>query len=453
MGILFVSRVKVYSIFYTLGVQYYFNMKTTSAFIALFLTLNFFSQTTPSCERMKKDIQKSISTYMTKHLGFTSANGIKIECPVGGVQRSFQYEELVGPAGPKDEFLAYGVVKTPEAEGGGYYELYFKIWYSRWTDFNSKSLSSKWHFTASTIYKYIPYNVPGEDLSADDKINFFKEFISSTENLDRFGIGDFVEIEDIQPLGKISNVDPYLKVIYFQITGKMVSGVSRGKKSFEMRPNASITLSIDLVKEEGKWNAARGSSRGKDYGDKYKILEPITFGCLKSDGWGSVYQKLLIKDGELKIMSKNTADLLKNRMESLSKLCPSLQEMDEATGIATLLPFMSPNNNPNELAKSWYHAFIDGLPCTKTTKFRFSGEVTRSDYKGIKGYYNFKYDRPAAKDEATKTKYAGCNIPEDKMEKYFRSSEKGEVGVELFEGVWYLTGSPKLVYNYDGTKR
>ena len=428
--------------------------KLKGLFIVLFaLTINnAFSQ--PGCEVRIKDAKPEVLVYMKKILGFTSTNGVKIACPGAYKTKSYSWRNIVGKDGPDDIFLANGVAITPKSPKGGYYEIFFSIEYSRWPDKSKWVLSNNWRLSMVKIDTYVPHNVPGENITAKDKLDFFYTLVKEDNKLSKFSrLKDYVEIDTIFALGKVDIISPTSKDVYVRIKGKKIYESNKGR-FFTYMPKSFNDVKIHIEKIDNKWTAKFGYDDDHKKGAKFTILKPVKMKCLAIDGWDAVYKKMQITEGELKYMSKDLSDRLDKRVKAFAKMMNRELTGNEVQDIAKIKPYMLPKK-ADELAKAWYNLDVGGLKCgIEVKKYSFSGQVRREDVGGVKAFYNFVYYRPAAQTQEQIDLYTKCGVPADKLKRGLTKRESGDNLKVIFENKeWYIAEFPKLKYNYDGTKK
>lgn len=410
----------------------------------------------PDCNDRIKKILPSVKEYMTKYLGFKSTEGIKIECPGGFESKSIEWRELVGDNGPNDIFTVEGVAVTPNAEEGGYYEIFFKMQYTRWTNRAIVALSDNWNFSWSNVSRYVPHNVPSENITEEDKIKFFLDYISNLENLNKYfnRIPDYVKINSINAMGKVNHIGASEKEIFLKITGEKIDDAD-DNSYFYYRPVAYDVVKLTIRKTGDTWTPAFGTCTDSDKGEKYTILKPMKAKTLGVDGWDAVYQKMEITEGELVYMSKNLADRLDDRMKAFAQMMnKELSGNFDATDFEKIKAYMSPEDNPDELTQKWIDLNKGGLDCgVVVNRYNCSGEVKREDRGGVKAFYNFEYYREGATTPEQTELYKKCGVEESQLTRNFSKREGGQIAVKLVESEWYLSEFPVLQYNYDGTKR
>ena len=408
----------------------------------------------PDCTKVKADVKSTITSYMTKYLGFSSGEGVKIDCPGGVESKSFEWEELMGKNAPNDVFTAEGKATTPNAAGGGYYEIYYRVSYTRWHDYSKNVLSDSWKFSWVTTTHYKAFNVPGEELTNEDKEKCFLDFIAVPEKRSKLSrIQDYVKVNDLKALAKVTNLSPEKKEIWLIISGEKIRDANDGNY-FDYYPAATNEVQLTIVKQEGKWVATFGSDGKAENGKKYTILKPIKAKTLGVDGWDAVYQKMTLTEGtELSVMSENLANRLDDRMKDFAKMMNSLDISDKNAAIEKIKAYMSPSK-AQDLAQKWYDLMSKETKCAIFVKqFNCSGEVKREDKGGVKAFYNFEYSRNPAKTEEEMALYKKCGVPEKDVKGYYSKRESGQIAVVFSDGEWYFAEFPVLKYNHDGTKR
>ena len=183
----------------------------------------------PDCTKVKADVKTVVTAYMTKYLGFPSGEGVKIECPGGIESKSFEWEELMGKNAPNDVFTAEGKAITPQAAGGGYYEIYYRVSYTKWHNYSKNELSDTWKFSWANTTHYVPYNVPGEELTNEEKEKCFLDYIEIPENRSKFSrIQDYIKVNDLKALAKVTSISPDKKEILLVISGEKIKNANDG---------------------------------------------------------------------------------------------------------------------------------------------------------------------------------------------------------------------------------
>lgn len=424
--------------------------------IILFVIIIKVAMAQPDCNTQIKKILPSVQEYMSKYLGFKSTEGVKIECPTGYESKSIEWRELVGNDGSNDIYVVEGVAITPQAVGGGYYEVFFKMEYNRWPNKSVIKLSDTWTFSWSNVSRYVPHNVPSESITEEDKVKYFLDYISNLENLNKYfnQIPDYVKVNSINALGKINHIGPSEKEIFLKISGEKIVDAD-DNNYYYYRPESYNVIKLTIRKNGDAWTAAFGTCQEADYGKKYTILKPLKTKSLGVDGWDAVYQKMQITEGELVYMSENLAARLDKRMKEFAEMMnKGLSGNYDAEDFAKIKTYMSPEDNPDELAQKWIDLNKEGLDCgIKVNRYSCSGEVKREDKGGVKAYYNFEYYRAGAKTPEETALYKKCGVAEDRITKQYTKREGGQISVKLVESEWYLSEFPKLEYFHDGTKR
>jgi len=429
-------------------------IKTILISALLLLISNAYSQ--PNCDTRIKDAKNLVSSYMKKTLGFTSTAGLKISCPGGYNTKSYRWKNIVGEKGPDDIFLVNGVATTPKSPKGGYYEIFFTLEYSCWPDADYWALDrSKWRKSFFKIETYVPHDVPGENITAKEKLDLFYSYINEGNNLtEKFrNLKDFIKIDTVFALGKVKILSPTKKEIFLHIKGHKIDDCS-GNHYFTYYPQAFSDVKLGLEKENNKWVVKYGIDDDHYNGTKkFTILKPMKAKCLAIDGWNAVYKKMQITEGEFSYMSRDLADRLDDRVKAFAKMMNKELTGNEAEDIAKIKPYMFPEK-ADELAKAWYNLNIGGLDCgIEVKKYSFSGQVRREDKGGVRAYYNFTYYRPGAQTQEQIDLYKKCGVIETKIKSSMSKNEGGKLKVKFKNKEWYIAEFPELKYNYDGTKK